>query len=735
MNKFENKNKVNSNNEIKSLSNKKTIKYVAIGDSYVCGFNSKFGFNANGKLENNVVTGLGYPSFFASLLQQNKNLELESYYNLALPTANIDLWEALVLNNKDKIKLNQNRLDFLEQLDSDPNNPFINFFTSLFKQFNFSKNDFKIINEKLKDASIVTISLGFNDFLFSIPFSKVTRISKLENNLKKALIDQVKFEIDQIAEVLIKKLIFLVEKIRLINKSCHIIFVNYSKPTLYFENVIENYFNLNREFGDTFLNYLFSKLNNILHKVAINTKNSYVNCFDESYWEKNKMFLTENMYSFFPTEKGYKKIAMDLYTKLTINKDLLLKEIKTNQRFHDYILDYSYWTNDINFYNTLFEENMHPIDLFKKIYGNNLNYNVLVYSKNELTYSSLLSPYLNISIFINLFVRYVKQNVYFIAKKFLEDKFVNSTKKYKSIELILKYLSNSERSKEIFLTLFKNGKLEKMFFKLQIEIFKKFKEEKQLTLNTLKNNWNNVIGKDQKLLYDVAKQFFDANMIENNKKDIKEIVVALAQDAVNSTLLEYMYNFKMNAQYQKIREYISNLSSFQNLLDFFVDSVTRNSNVYSSLSSFDQLWKYWITNNKYGVLYLLDKTFLEISDKNSIKKTVEFVKETILVTNHIIKLDEKDNASLEKNLEEIILILKENPKHLNRLIKNFMNKIKNYSLFNLIIKKTATQKLLKLSNWVNIKNIWFILFKLSKKIIVIKNIINKNKKANNSDKK
>ena len=67
------------------------IKYVALGDSFVAGHNSKIGFNTNGNLTKGEISGLGYPSFLASLLQKNSELSLEEYDNLALPLSNIDL--------------------------------------------------------------------------------------------------------------------------------------------------------------------------------------------------------------------------------------------------------------------------------------------------------------------------------------------------------------------------------------------------------------------------------------------------------------------------------------------------------------------------------------------------------------------------------------------------------------------------------------------------------------------
>ena len=90
------------------------IKYVALGDSFVAGHNSKIGFNTNGNLTKGEISGLGYPSFLASLLQKNSELSLEAYDNLALPLSNIDLWIALLTLDKKAIVEAQNIIDFIQ---------------------------------------------------------------------------------------------------------------------------------------------------------------------------------------------------------------------------------------------------------------------------------------------------------------------------------------------------------------------------------------------------------------------------------------------------------------------------------------------------------------------------------------------------------------------------------------------------------------------------------------------
>ncbi|GAA8716047.1 hypothetical protein oki361_21800 [Helicobacter pylori] len=66
------------------------ISYVAIGDGYAAGYNSKLGFITNGMLNNEgELSGLSYPSFFASLLLKNKSFKLNSFKNFAMPLTTI----------------------------------------------------------------------------------------------------------------------------------------------------------------------------------------------------------------------------------------------------------------------------------------------------------------------------------------------------------------------------------------------------------------------------------------------------------------------------------------------------------------------------------------------------------------------------------------------------------------------------------------------------------------------
>ena len=120
---------------------------------------------------------------------------------------------------------------------------------------------------------------------------------------------------------------------------------------------------------------------------------------------------------------------------------------------------------------------------------------------------------------------------------------------------------------------------------------------------------------------------------------------------------------------------------------------------------------------------------MEISSLENISKTVDFVYDTILVIWKINKIDGKNQRALKENLRKILLILKSNPKNLNDLFINFINKIKDFSIFDYVTKKRKQKNVFKVSKWIGVNNIMFMMLKLLGPYLKIKAIIRKNKNS------
>ncbi|SYV90100.1 Uncharacterised protein, partial [Metamycoplasma alkalescens] len=101
----------NNNKKIK-------INYVALGEAFASGYNSKLGFSTNGYLDtNNEIHGLCYPTVIANLIKNNQDFMLESFYNLAVPTNSLRFLEALYTNDKKALKKMNNIIDLIQAID------------------------------------------------------------------------------------------------------------------------------------------------------------------------------------------------------------------------------------------------------------------------------------------------------------------------------------------------------------------------------------------------------------------------------------------------------------------------------------------------------------------------------------------------------------------------------------------------------------------------------------------
>ncbi|SFW05475.1 Uncharacterised protein [Chlamydia abortus] len=78
-------------------------------------------------------------------------------------------------------------------------------------------------------------------------------------------------------------------------------------------------------------------------------------------------------------------------------------------------------------------------------------------------------------------------------------------------------------------------------------------------------------------------------------------------------------------------------------------------------------------------------------------------------------------------IEDILVTLKSNPKNLNNIFLNILNKLKSFSVFDYVTKKRKQKSIFNIRSLITTNNLLFLTFKLAKNFIKIKNIIRKNK--------
>ncbi|UTO27213.1 hypothetical protein NMG95_03160 [Metamycoplasma hyosynoviae] len=700
------------------------VSYVALGDTFASGQNSKYGFNSNGKLEaDKSISGLGYPSFFANLINESENCILENFDNFAMPLSNIEFWTAIIEQDKKKLNQNQRIIDFIQMQDWSVKNPFKNFFSNYFKSWNLQDNIFKVIYQKVKQANLLTISLGFSDLLENIAITKLYAIKKHTDEERQKLLDDNLQEFEQKLANLKSKFQHLMKKITSITNA-HIFIVPYVKPFLYLEKVMSEIFvDVDKDNKLSLFDYIFRKFTYMQKQVANELNLNFVNTYDFHYFASNLDLLEENFFSFYLTEKGYKKIALDLYCKLSLNKQNFLLGSEHSNVHYKYKYDMEYWKSDIYSYDQIFEHNISTTKLFEKIYGNTLNQKLLIRNKLENKYSSLLNPYFSISSFIDNYVRYYNYDYSNFLTVFIKEKIPNYYE-YESISKILNYLTSEKNTRDLLLLFLKNGKFEKLLFVIQNKLKEYWFEGHKINLYLLKQVIQSVLVSNQKYSYDIFKQIFNSRTLNDNEEVLQDIVLSFLKDCLNTNLLEILTNFKINQNYTKITKYLSELKTFEEFSEFILKSLINRSNLYSHLQDFDIFWKQWLINNKYNLLLVLNKIFLEISSKDKINHTIDFIYETIQSLFKIKNVEGKDERQIKKSLNIILSTLNTNPKNLNNLLINLINKLKNFSIFNFIFKK-KTKNIFSIRNWVGMNNFIFLLVKIFSHVLTIRKIVKK----------
>ncbi|MDJ1649165.1 SGNH/GDSL hydrolase family protein [Mycoplasma phocimorsus] len=330
--------KENSNNdEIKNnvgiFNESNPVKYIALGDSITDGFTSEINNLIQGKLESGNISGYGYPSFLADLIQKVNPKLLSSFENIAISGSTFKDW-----NN------------------------------------NLSQEEYA---SKIKDANLITITLGANDYIKSmltyfyneIDLSAFFKIKG--KDLKNYLLDLVVRIFDKIDITIRQEVTAFLEKITLINSNAKILFISYPLALIRLADVINTYLSIlfNSEEQLTiihdFLNIVNRTMNEVIEKYSqnINPNIKIVNAFDNKYWIKNADKVGRIAFSIHPSIKGYKKLAQDIFIAISTSKNK--KDLEENKIF----LDDDYYKKFIQ-NDKLIEFNINDLEVLKRAFGN-----------------------------------------------------------------------------------------------------------------------------------------------------------------------------------------------------------------------------------------------------------------------------------------------------------------------------------------------------------------------------
>ncbi|MDW2933368.1 SGNH/GDSL hydrolase family protein [Mesomycoplasma ovipneumoniae] len=345
-----------------------SFKYLAIGDSVTAGFNQETYRDFQGKLnsQGGGVSGLSYPSFFAHYLQKLNKDSLVSYDNLAFSGATVKNWLNLI--NPTKYPNGKVADNPFVPKNNDQNTKF-NDLSTVFG--NFNKSSYPELTQKIKNANLLTMTLGANDiFLVATKFGsllspetsgikeeldKITvesapattqetapadpkKTTKKKEDLKPKIAKYIKNEISTKITEFKADLENLLKELKEINPNLHINLLPYKLPNSLLVQVLSNLFANNFGLEKDYFQKVTTEINTAIRQTAQKVSVNYVDPFDSDIWNDSDTKLGATQFDIHPQVKGYKKIAEQLLLKLATDQSqagVVVDNIKKSAKFTD----------------------------------------------------------------------------------------------------------------------------------------------------------------------------------------------------------------------------------------------------------------------------------------------------------------------------------------------------------------------------------------------------------------
>ena len=663
------------------------IKYLSIGDSISAGFTGLLDQDYHESLANGKVNGMSFAAYLASLLNNEKG-RLEEFDNFATSNATALEW-----------------LDLLG-VNYESTNPLFKNSDSLYKTtFNRFGNldEFKKrLIKKIKEANLMTMTIGANDFLRMISsLLQASNFNKLINELMlKGSLDQntlIKFALDfiNVAQEEIKaRVLKLIERIKEINPNVNLSLVSYPTPILRFVSSIIEF--LPDSIKQQFKNFnipelLIDQLNNAIKDAVLqaNIRNlnvGYLDTFDAEFWNKNQQKLASMVFDIHPTIYGYKKMAWDAYLKLT-NGEIDRRNLSRFGWSNHYI------NKNANTHFHTVELRDDPTEVYKKLFGNEKDEALKNLLSEDELYKSIKSQISNANfakrltnfptdmlneIAISMFIKYLGSSLIreFDPNETLLNFFKSSN--YASVKALVKWFKSSKWFKEQLTKAQKladekdwdnDGLAGVAFLKKEyiLEIFREtfFKPESLLSLT--KEILNSDFSKEYKEGFSKAIELFLQSALKNNK--LEKSIDLIASKTYNK-VSEYL-------SLEDYRKLLSKIVKSDNLPKFFGTSLksilssSENPN-FNSASTFNELIKFFFSSSKTNkeLSNSINNLFNELLNDDEIKEIlVKLIRKYLDKDYSFIFKDIKDqNAIIKKFLN--ILVQENNEFKLIELLSN-----------------------------------------------------------------
>ncbi|MCU4117068.1 hypothetical protein N8G13_01135 [Mycoplasma zalophi] len=687
-------NELEDKNEIKfdyfEINN--NLNYLAIGDEFSGGFNSKFGFLSLGKFnkQENKIIGLSYPAFFARIINNLNPGYLKEFDNFSLPNIKIKQYIELI-QNTNLSQDTQRILNFANIFNNEKTNPFKN-------QYDHYLTNLTNIQTKIKQANLITINLGMHDLINFFPLQDLKELQnqKSKENIEKAL-EQLNASLALRASKITKYMENLINVIKSFNSQTNIVVMGYSKPFIHFEYLVNEIFLKNKIQDISIIDIFMQYLNSALKLAANKSACMYIDNDESDFLSKHKEFLYESYFDIHPTEKMYKFIAQNMIVKLGLENKFVIDSYKNNkEKVLHYLRSINQYKKDYLSHRKILNLG-DDMSVLVMTLGINRTDHLFLDDYYETEVLDILKNKNQIAWYISHLESDLNLNIKQVIIQFIETKFSSPNENYKTKDLLLDYLQEKKWAQQIILHILAGQSVNNFLNALQNNLNTLRKFSNHFSIEDFQNAKHNTI-KNQKLIYAIIKNLFSASFILESKIELKQINYTFLTELLTTSLLETLVNHKLDERYKYLRNYLSKLEIFKEFADFLFMNFSINLKNYSELNIFDEAWEKWLILNHYKIIYYFDKIISEVSRQENQKQTIEFIKLSILLVYKIFENDNLDTKKLELKIDNIIWLTNEHKEILNKYLKILLKEFQTFSIYDFIFSnaKEQTKKEFKL---------------------------------------
>ncbi|WP_406615707.1 SGNH/GDSL hydrolase family protein [Mycoplasmopsis hyopharyngis] len=637
------------------------VKYFAFGDSISAGFSGELPKDYPGEFKDGKVTGASFPAYLASFISKLSEGKLESFDNYSASGSTIVDWMELLgiqYDKNDADEVNYYATSVTDKLDYFVKN-----------KFNGDKAKAKEeILKKIKESNLITITLGANDVIqLLIKLIMDTDISKIisefmdkntlsQETLLKEITPKV-LEVMRVVRTLLQKRLATISKeLKIINPKANIVFASYPLPMQRILLMINDILPASIKDIVSVDKILANLLTEKIKESAILHKNNFINLYDADYWKEHQEKLTPMILDIHPSIFGYKKMAIELFIKMSAGVDLSYKVAKKYGITKNHFDNLSFSTKDQN--DWILEMPTKTSDeTFEKIFGTN-NDEFMFKSKDDI-YESVKDQ-----LDQNHFGKRMNDDATFGIVASLNITIKNLFKNPKYLEIDPdKHLANffekeNGKNLDLFQAWFqKSNFLANAMNKIQKDITSKDWDAdgivgtKKIKPEYLKQIITEIFDYNQ--IFTLVKELIGSDFATSNHAEFADVlskfltslpknpmVVQLLKAGIQKGLPQNVEKYISKTDLETLVLKVLNSSNLSDVIKHFVDSIfalkKNQGEKFANASTFEELVKVIFdkSNNFSDLTKSMEKLIIELTQDNAIKPVLARVLKTFVKTTY-----------------------------------------------------------------------------------------------------